>query len=101
LNSTKAKVASSTPSVSFADAKTTAEAALDGTYLAEIPSTIEYFAKDDGTAVLVHVLQVRNEAAGTWYNAFVDAHTNTLVSVTDYVAKASVSSVVTSIRFKF
>ncbi|KAJ7097447.1 Fungalysin metallopeptidase-domain-containing protein [Mycena epipterygia] len=83
------KIASSTPSVSFDDAKTTAEAALDGTYLSEIPSTIEYFAKDDGSAVLVHALQVRNEEAGTWYNAFVDAHTNTLVSVTDYVAKAS------------
>ncbi|KAJ7463307.1 Fungalysin metallopeptidase-domain-containing protein [Mycena latifolia] len=83
------KVASSTPSVSFDDAKATAEAALDGTYLSEIPSTLEYFAKDDGSAVLVHALQVRNEEAGTWYTAFVDAHTNTLVSVIDFVAKAS------------
>ncbi|KAJ6563293.1 Fungalysin metallopeptidase-domain-containing protein [Mycena vulgaris] len=82
-------VASSTPSVSFDDAKATAEAALDGTYLDEIPSTLEYFVKDDGSAVLVHALQVRNEEAGTWYNAFIDAHTNTLVSLTDYVAKAS------------
>ncbi|KAJ7464297.1 Fungalysin metallopeptidase-domain-containing protein [Mycena galericulata] len=83
------KIASPTPSVSFDDAKNTAEAALDGTYLSEIPSTLEYFSKDDGSAVLVHALQIRNEDAGTWYNAFVDAHTNTLVSVTDYVAKAS------------
>ncbi|KAJ7723080.1 Fungalysin metallopeptidase-domain-containing protein [Mycena metata] len=82
-------VAPSTPSVSFDNAKATAESALDGTYLSEIPSTVEYFAKDDGSVALVHVLQIRNEAAGTWYNAFVDAHSNTLVSVTDYVAQAS------------
>ncbi|KAJ6628602.1 Fungalysin metallopeptidase-domain-containing protein [Mycena sp. CBHHK59/15] len=82
------KIASSTPSVSFDEAKATAEAALAGTYNG-IPSTIEYFAKDNGEAVLVHVLQIRNEEAGTWYNAFVDAHSNTLVSVTDYVAQAS------------
>lgn len=92
-----AKIASSTPSVSFDDAKKTAETALDGTYLSEIPSTIEYFAKDDGSAVLVHALQIRNEEAGTWYNAFVDAHSNTLVSVTDYVAKASVSRIMSLI----
>ncbi|KAJ7116251.1 Fungalysin metallopeptidase-domain-containing protein [Mycena crocata] len=83
------QVASFTPSVSFEEAKNTAEAALDGTYLDEIPSTIEYFAKEDGSVVLVHILQVGNEKAGTWYNAFVDAHTNTLVSVTDYVSHAS------------
>ncbi|KAJ7161771.1 Fungalysin metallopeptidase-domain-containing protein [Mycena crocata] len=82
-------VASSTPSVSFEDAKKTAEAALDGTFLDEVPATVEYFAKDDGSAVLVHVLQVRNEETGTWYNAFVDAHSNELVSITDYVAHAS------------
>ncbi|KAJ7093323.1 Fungalysin metallopeptidase-domain-containing protein [Mycena belliarum] len=84
-----AKVADSTPSVSFEDAKTTAEAALDGTFLAEIPSTLEYFAKDDGSVALVHAFQVRNEEAGTWYTAFVDAHSNKLVSVVDFVNKAS------------
>ncbi|KAJ7194480.1 Fungalysin metallopeptidase-domain-containing protein [Mycena haematopus] len=83
------KVASATPSVSFDDAKTTAESALDGTYVSEIPSTIEYLAKDTGEVVLVHVLQIRNEAAGTWYNAFINAHTNTLESITDYVAQAT------------
>ncbi|KAJ7603881.1 hypothetical protein DFH06DRAFT_1310814 [Mycena polygramma] len=58
------KVAPTTASVSFDDAKATAESALDGTYLSEIPST----------------------AAGTWYNAFVDAHSNKLPS---YVAQAT------------
>ncbi|KAJ7676842.1 Fungalysin metallopeptidase-domain-containing protein [Mycena polygramma] len=83
------KVAPTTASVSFDDAKATAESALDGTYLSEIPNTLEYLANDDGSVSLVHVLQVRNEAAGTWYNAFVDAHSNKLLSVTDYVAQAT------------
>ncbi|KAJ7787664.1 Fungalysin metallopeptidase-domain-containing protein [Mycena olivaceomarginata] len=83
------KVADATPSVSFDDAKTTAETALEGTYVSEIPSTVEYLAKDNGEVVLVHVLQVRNEEAGTWYNAFVNAHTNALESLTDYVAQAT------------
>ncbi|KAJ7352052.1 Fungalysin metallopeptidase-domain-containing protein [Mycena albidolilacea] len=83
------KVADATPSVSFDDAKTTAETALEGTYVSEIPNTVEYLAKDNGEVVLVHVLQVRNEEAGTWYNAFVNAHTNVLESLTDYVAQAT------------
>ncbi|KAK7055769.1 extracellular metallo proteinase mep [Favolaschia claudopus] len=83
------KVPSTTPSVSFEDAKKTAEAALDGTYVSDIPSTVEYLAKDNGEVVLVHALQIRNEEAGTWYNAFVNANTNKLESLTDYVAKAT------------
>ena len=53
---------------------------------------LEYFAKDDDSAVLTHSFQVRNEEAGTWFEAFVDAHTGELVSVTDFVAKASVGT---------
>ncbi|KAF7301728.1 Extracellular metalloproteinase mep [Mycena indigotica] len=83
------KVAATTPSVSLEDAKTTAESALDAAFLDEVEPTIEYFIKEDHSAVLVHVFQVRNEEKGLWYNAFVDAQTNTLVSVTDYVAKAT------------
>lgn len=37
-------------------------------------------------------MQIRNEAKGTWYDAFVDAHSGELVHVTDFVAKASVNS---------
>ncbi|KAI0363435.1 hypothetical protein BV20DRAFT_958322 [Pilatotrama ljubarskyi] len=85
------KVASSTPSVSVEDAIASAEELLKGTHDAEnFPEpTLEYFAKDDGSVVLTHVFQVRNEAAGTWYEAFVDAHSGDLVSVTDFVSKAS------------
>ncbi|KAJ7469053.1 Fungalysin metallopeptidase-domain-containing protein [Mycena latifolia] len=81
-------IAASTPSVSFEDAVTTAEDALGGTYNGH-PPEVQYFAKDDGSVALVHGFQVQNEEAGLWYEAFVDAHSNELVSVVDFVAKAS------------
>ncbi|KAG6905449.1 hypothetical protein DXG01_002595 [Tephrocybe rancida] len=81
-------IASSTPDVSVDEAIVTAESALDGTYNNH-PAKLEYLAKDDGTAVLTHVIQIQNEAAGTWYQAFVDAHSGELVSIVDFVAQAS------------
>ncbi|KAI0646696.1 Fungalysin metallopeptidase-domain-containing protein [Trametes meyenii] len=79
------------PSVAVADAIAAAEQKLGGAHDAEnFPApTLEYFAKDDGSVALTHVFQVRNEEAGTWYEAFVDAHSGELVSVTDFVSKAS------------
>ncbi|KAI1785077.1 Fungalysin metallopeptidase-domain-containing protein [Ganoderma leucocontextum] len=85
------KVADSNPTVAAEDAIATAEKQLNGKFDAEnFPApTLEYFAKEDNTAALVHTFQVRNEAAGTWFEAFVDAHSGELVSVTDFVNKAS------------
>jgi extracellular elastinolytic metalloproteinase len=57
---------------------------------------LKYFAKEDGAAALVHAFQVRDETAGTWYEALVDAHDGKLLSVVDYVAKASVRSTAAS-----
>ncbi|KAJ7642499.1 Fungalysin metallopeptidase-domain-containing protein [Mycena polygramma] len=81
-------IAASKPSVSFDDAVKTAESALDGTYNG-IPADVKYFVQEDGSAVLVHAFQVQNEQAGSHFLAYVDAHANKLVSVTDFVAKAS------------
>ncbi|KAH9938903.1 uncharacterized protein BXZ73DRAFT_1368, partial [Epithele typhae] len=50
---------------------------------------LEWVAKDDVSVILAHDFRVRNEDVGTWYKAFVDAHSGELVSVTDFVAKAS------------
>ncbi|KAI9434877.1 Fungalysin metallopeptidase-domain-containing protein [Lactarius indigo] len=61
---------------------------LDGTHNGH-PATLEFLIQPDGSAVLTHVIQIQNEAAGTWVQAFVDAHANKVVSVTDFVAKAS------------
>ena len=67
----------------------TAEETLDGKYN-DWPATLEFLALDDGSAALVHVVQIQNEATGAWVEAFVDAHNNKVVSITDFVAKASV-----------
>ncbi|KAH8089905.1 Fungalysin metallopeptidase-domain-containing protein [Cristinia sonorae] len=85
------KAADTTPSVKVEDAIATAEQKLKGKFDAEnFPApSLEYLAKQDGTAVLTHVLQVRNEDENTWYEAFVDAHSGELVSVTDFRADAA------------
>ncbi|KAH8981285.1 Fungalysin metallopeptidase-domain-containing protein [Lactarius hatsudake] len=80
--------AEQTPTVSLNDAIATAEKALDGTHNGH-PATLEFLIQPDGSAVLTHVIQIQNERAGTWVEAFVDAHSNKVVSVTDFVAKAS------------
>ncbi|KAF9254368.1 hypothetical protein L218DRAFT_968232 [Marasmius fiardii PR-910] len=82
------KIADSKPSVDVASVIPKAESALQGK-VNDIKPTLEYLALDDGTVALVHVFQVQNDAAATWYEAYVDAHSGELLSVTDFVADAS------------
>lgn len=84
------KMALSDPSLALADAIPMAESILGGTYN-DHPATLEYIIKDDASAALAHVVQIRNQTTGAWVEAFVDAHTGELLSVTDFVAHASVS----------
>ncbi|KAJ7235518.1 Fungalysin metallopeptidase-domain-containing protein [Mycena rebaudengoi] len=77
------------PSISFEEARATAEKQLAGSHEGLSASKLEYLAKDDGSAALVYSFQVSNEATGTWYEAFVDAHSGELLSVVDFVAQAS------------
>lgn len=83
-------IASSTPSISLEAAIQAAEEALDGQYNNH-PASIQYFVKEDGSVALTHVMQIRNEAVGTWYDAFIDAHSGVLLHVTDFVAHATVA----------
>lgn len=87
--------APASPSISLEKAISIAEDALDGTHNGQ-PASIQYIAKDDGSLVLTHSMQIQNEAKGTWYDAFVDAHSGELVHVTDFVAKASVCQLCTT-----
>lgn len=82
-------MASPTPSLSLEGAISIAEDALDGTHNGFSPS-IQYIAKEDGSLVLTHSMQIQNLSKGTWFDAFVDAHSGELVHVTNFVAKASV-----------
>jgi hypothetical protein len=89
----RAGAANINPSVSRGDAIDTAERTLHGsTYNGHLTKP-EFFVQPDGFPALTHVIQIRNETAGTWFEALVDAHNNTLLSVTDFVRKASVGSV--------
>ncbi|KZV72685.1 hypothetical protein PENSPDRAFT_628543, partial [Peniophora sp. CONT] len=79
-------LASSTPSISVEDAIKTAESAL-GASVTDHPATLEYLARADGSVALTHVVQVRDEDKGIWVEAFVDAHTNELISIVNFVTK--------------
>jgi extracellular elastinolytic metalloproteinase len=77
------------PSVDERTAIATAEAALDCTY-DSYPTSLQYLANADGSVSLVHVIQVKNDEAGKYYQAHVDAHSGKLISTTSFVAEASV-----------
>jgi len=64
------------------------EAALDGQRLTEIEATLGYLARSDAAPALVHIVQIKNDSEEklTWYEAYVDAHSGDLLSVTDFVA---------------
>ncbi|GLB39392.1 putative fungalysin metallopeptidase (M36) [Lyophyllum shimeji] len=81
-------IASSSPAIPLEAAIATAEAALGGKFN-QHPATLEYFVKQDGSVALTHVMQIQDGEAGIWFEAFVDAHSGELLSVTDFVAKAS------------
>ncbi|EIM81848.1 uncharacterized protein STEHIDRAFT_103213 [Stereum hirsutum FP-91666 SS1] len=81
-------IPSSTPSVSLEDAISTAEQTLSGTFNSHTP-TLEFLALEDGSAALTHVIQIQNDTTGDWFEAFVDAHENKVLSVTDFVSRAS------------
>ncbi|KAF9020455.1 hypothetical protein BDZ89DRAFT_958355 [Hymenopellis radicata] len=85
---TCSSIAPSTPSVAVEDAISMAENMLGGTFN-QWNSTLEYLVKEDNTAALTHVVQIQNQDTGAWFEAFVDAHSGELLSVTDFVAKAS------------
>ncbi|KAG6819842.1 hypothetical protein H0H93_008045 [Arthromyces matolae] len=81
-------IASSTPSLTVESVIPTVEDALEGSYNNH-PTSLEYLVRDDESVALTHVVQVRNETSGTWYEAFVCAHSGNILSVTDFVSHAS------------
>ncbi|KAK0184108.1 Fungalysin metallopeptidase-domain-containing protein [Armillaria mellea] len=52
-------------------------------------TSLEYLARPDGSVALAHVVQVQNDDTNSWYEAFVDAHSGEILSVTDFVAEAT------------
>ncbi|KAG6889604.1 hypothetical protein C0995_016130 [Termitomyces sp. Mi166 len=81
-------IAPSTPSLTVNSVISNVESALEGTYN-DYPTSLEYLVREDESVALTHVVQIRNETSGTWYEAFVCAHTGDILSVTDFVSHAS------------
>jgi extracellular elastinolytic metalloproteinase len=60
-----------------------------GTYN-NFPTGLEYLTREDGSVALVHTIQIQNEEVNSWYEVYVDAHSGEILSVTDFVAEATV-----------
>ncbi|KAJ8074564.1 hypothetical protein PM082_015466 [Marasmius tenuissimus] len=82
------KIADSKPTVDVNTVIPKVEEALQGKKN-DIEPTLEYLALEDGSSALVHVFQVQNEEVNSWFEAYVDAHSGELLSVTDFVADAT------------
>ncbi|KAK1231074.1 hypothetical protein PQX77_005821 [Marasmius sp. AFHP31] len=82
-------IASPEPTFGVAEAIKVVEDAVDGTHVSNVDPDLEYLARPDGSVALAHVIQVQNHEEGTWFEAFVDAHDGTLLSVNDFVAHAT------------
>ncbi|KIY70976.1 hypothetical protein CYLTODRAFT_419252 [Cylindrobasidium torrendii FP15055 ss-10] len=86
-------IAASTPSLEYSDAVSVAQDKTGGAYVNVTGlagrSSLGYYVKEDQSAALTHVVQVKNNATGEWYETYIDAHSGELVGMTDYVAKAS------------
>ncbi|KAJ3504677.1 hypothetical protein NLJ89_g7813 [Agrocybe chaxingu] len=81
-------IAGSRPTVSAASAIAKAEEAFSGKHNG-IPTSIEYLAQADGSAALVHTIQVQSLENQLWYEVYVDAHSGEVLSATDFFAHAS------------
>jgi extracellular elastinolytic metalloproteinase len=82
------KIAASTPTFSKEKAIAAAEKAIGAPYN-NFETKLAYVLKADHSAALAHGIQVQDDAASVWGEAFIDAHSGELISFTDYVAKAT------------
>ncbi len=83
-----ANIAPSTPSIDVDSVISTVEEQLSGKFNGV--KSLKYLTKPDGSIALTHTVQVQNSDTNAWFEAFVDAHTGELLSVTDFVAQATV-----------
>lgn len=92
IKSLIASIAPSQPTVSWKSVLPNIEELLGGQFNNHPPS-LEYLVRPDMSVALTHVLQIQNITDGTWYEAYICAHTGQLLSVNNFVAHASVSTV--------
>ncbi|KXN84342.1 hypothetical protein AN958_12696 [Leucoagaricus sp. SymC.cos] len=90
IDTTKDKFRSSRSSIDATSLISKLETNLEAEHepVPQVPS-LGWFAMDDNTVALVHVLQFKNLSSGVWFEAYVDAHTGKVISATDFVSDAS------------
>ncbi|KAF8888327.1 metalloprotease [Infundibulicybe gibba] len=81
-------IAAPAPSLDVQSVIPNAENALNGKFNGRTP-TLEYLVQPDGSTALTHVIQIQNDKTGTWFAASMDAHSGDILSVIDFVARAS------------
>ena len=89
IKPTVESVAATSPSIKIHDAISTAEGLLNGTHWPFHKA--QYLVMSNGHLALVHAIQIKIKNVGTSYEAFVDAHSGQLLSLTDFVCYTLVS----------
>ncbi len=77
--------------MSAEDAIKTAEAALSASASSDQPTSLAYLALSDSSVALTHVVRVQDDKNGIAVDAYVDAHTNKLISIVNFVTNLTVS----------
>ncbi|KIJ95038.1 hypothetical protein K443DRAFT_639795 [Laccaria amethystina LaAM-08-1] len=77
IKPTAESAAATSPGTKIHDAILAAEGLLNGTYNGH-PTKTHYLATSNSHLALVHAIQIENENLGTFYEAFVDAHSGQL-----------------------
>ncbi|KAF8068649.1 hypothetical protein FPV67DRAFT_1414884, partial [Lyophyllum atratum] len=72
------KIADSKPTLAIDTLIPKVEEALDGKVNGQPPS-VEFLVTENGSVALTHVVQIQNEKAGTWLQAYVCAHTGQIL----------------------
>ena len=84
-----ARIASQYPSIQVSEAIRSAEMTFPGNYSGH-PTKLEYFYKQDGSAALVHSIQIEDIYNAVSLEVYMDAHTGEAVGSTDFVSFAKV-----------
>ena len=83
------KIATQYPSIQVSEAIQAAEMVFPGNYSGH-PTKLEYFYKQDGSAALVHSIQIQDIDRAVSLEVYMDAHTGEAVASTNFVSFAKV-----------
>ncbi|KAJ3517104.1 hypothetical protein NLJ89_g721 [Agrocybe chaxingu] len=89
LDLSSARIPSATPTITLEDVLPQIQADFKATKPEDTEPTLEYLVRSDGSLALTYVVQLRNILAGAAYEVFVDAKSGEVLSVTDFVARAT------------